>query len=71
MGDILKHITELIEQHGRPYEQPRPINQLPNFFDALDGCGFTSPDPAATDKNGPGSKGKPQAVSNLNEYEQT
>jgi hypothetical protein len=51
--------------------KPRPINQLPNFFDALDGCGFTSPDPAATDKNGPGSKGKPQAVSNLNEYEQT
>jgi hypothetical protein len=49
MGDILKHITALLDE-GRFFIENRPKYPLPNYFDALDGlvgCG-----PTGTDKKG-------------------
>jgi hypothetical protein len=65
MGDILKHITELIEEHGRPKEERRPSN-LPNFFDALDGCAVARVDSAPNHITGPGCKREQEKKSDLN-----
>jgi hypothetical protein len=37
MGDILKHIQELIDE-GKFFTEKRPAYPLPNYFDAIDGC---------------------------------
>lgn len=43
MGDIYKHIIELIED-GKYFVEKRPAIPLPNYFDALDGCATAGKD---------------------------
>jgi hypothetical protein len=57
--NTLKKIQELLEDGWKPTKE-QPAEQLPNYFDALDGCGATGFDTAATGKDRPGTEGEPK-----------
>jgi hypothetical protein len=56
--NTLKKIQELLEDGWKP--TPKQPTELPNYFDALDGCGASGFDPAATGKDRPGTEGEPK-----------
>jgi len=68
MGDILKKIQELLDE-GNNFTERRGSypKQLPNWFDAIDGCEASGVDPSSTNTTGNGTKGKPKKMPDISD----